>query len=69
MSIDEPNYSKIKESIYDLSLNPRPYGYIKIKERNGYRVRVGDFRILYNIFDNILVVEVIDLGHRKEIYG
>ena len=69
MTFDEPNYSRIKESIYDLSLNPRPYSYIKLKDRNGYRVRVGDFRIIYAIYDNILVVEVLDLGHRKEIYG
>jgi len=69
MSIDEPNYSRIKETIYDLSLNPRPYGYSKLKGRDGYRVRAGDYRIIYTIYDIILVVEVIDVGHRKEIYG
>ncbi|MBX2922725.1 MAG: hypothetical protein KF746_11075 [Chitinophagaceae bacterium] len=31
-------------------------------------MRVGDFRIIYNIFDNILTVDVVNLGHRKDIY-
>ena len=67
--IDEPNYSKIKEAIYNLAENPRPYGYIKLKKRNGYRIRVGDYRIIYDIVDAMLLVEVIALGNRKEIYG
>lgn len=67
--INEPYYSSIKVAIYSLADNPRPYGYKKLKERDGYRIRVGDYRIIYDIFDTILVVNVIDLGHRKEIYG
>ena len=42
---------------------------MKMKGRNGYRIRVNDYRILYEIVDDILLVEVIDLGHRKDIYG
>jgi mRNA interferase RelE/StbE len=67
--IDEPYYSKIKEAIYLLAENPRPYGYIKLKKRPGYRIRVGDYRIIYDIVDAMLLVEVIALGNRKEIYG
>jgi mRNA interferase RelE/StbE len=67
--INEPYYSKIKEAIYKLAENPRPYGYIKLKKRNGYRIRVGDFRIIYDIEDAMLWVEVIALGNRKETYG
>ena len=66
--IHEPYYSNIKESIYNLAKNPRPAGFIKLKGRNGYRIRVADYRIIYDIFDEVLFVEVIDLGHRKEIY-
>lgn len=58
-----------KEAIYHLAENPRPYGYIKLKKRNGYRIRVGDYRIIYDILDAVLLVEVIALGNRKEIYG
>ena len=66
--INEPYYSKIKESIYNLADNPRPVGYKKLKGRAGYRIRVADYRIIYDIFDDILLVNVVDLGHRKDIY-
>ncbi|MBF4471821.1 type II toxin-antitoxin system RelE family toxin [Flavobacterium sp. HJJ] len=68
VKINEPNYSAIKKEIYALADNPRPQGYRKLKGRKGYRIRVGDYRVIYEIFDNILVIEVIDLGHRKDIY-
>ncbi|WP_420902516.1 type II toxin-antitoxin system RelE family toxin [Pseudoflavitalea rhizosphaerae] len=58
----------MKTVILDLANNPRPHGYKKLKGRDGYRIRVGDYRVLYNIFDNILTVDVVNLGHRKEIY-
>ena len=66
--INEPNYSKIKEAIYSLADNPHPQGYKKLKGRDGYRIRVADYRIIYDIFDNILLADVIDPGHRKDIY-
>jgi mRNA interferase RelE/StbE len=67
--INEPHYSNIKETIYSLADNPRPTGYKKLKDRDGYRIRVADYRIIYEIFDDVLLVDVIDLGHRKDIYG
>jgi len=66
--INEPYYSSIKKAIYSLSDNPRPRGFKKLKGRNAYRIRVADYRIIYEIFDDILLVDVIDLGHRKNIY-
>ena len=58
----------ILSAIGTLSINPRPKGYKKLKGRKGYRIRVGDYRVIYEIFDGILLIDVIDLGHRKEIY-
>lgn len=66
--INEPYYSKIKKSIYNLSNNPRPDECKKLKGRNGYRIRVADYRIIYEIFDDNLIIDVITLGHRKDIY-
>lgn len=66
--INEPEYSTIKSSLYSLAKNPRPHGCKKLKGREGYRIRVGDYRIIYNIFDKMLTVDVINLGHRKDIY-
>jgi len=55
-------------AILSLSKKPRPAGFKKLKGRDGYRIRVGHYRIINEIFDNILQVDVIDMGHRKEIY-
>jgi mRNA interferase RelE/StbE len=56
------------DAINDLAENPRPQGYRKLKGRKGYRIRVGDYRVIYEIFDHVLLIEVVDLGHRKDIY-
>ena len=66
--INEPFYSHIKQAIYSLADNPRPQGYKKLKGRDGYRIRVGNYRIIYDVFDSELVVDIIALGHRKDIY-
>jgi len=66
--ISNPDYSKIKSAIYSLADEPRPQGYKKLKGRPGYRIRQGDYRIIYEIFDHVLIVDVIALGHRKDIY-
>ena len=66
--IPEPYYSNIKAAILDLGNDPRPKGCKKLKGRDGYRVRVADYRIIYEIQDSVLLVDVIDLGHRKDIY-
>lgn len=67
-NINEPYYSSIKKAIYSLADNPRPHGYKKLKGRDGYRVRVSEYRIIYDIFDSLLIVDIIDLGLRKDIY-
>ena len=54
--------------IQSLSTNPRPSGCKKLKGRDGYRIRKGDYRIIYDIYDNKLVIEIIAAGHRKDIY-
>ena len=67
--VNEPYYSQLKRAIYNLAINPRPKGYKKLAGRNGYRVRVSVYRIIYEIQDDVLVVDVVALGHRKEIYN
>jgi mRNA interferase RelE/StbE len=67
-TVNEPYYSKLKEAIYALAHNPRPYGYKKLRGRSGYRIKVAHYRIIYEIFDDILLVDVIEVGDRKDIY-
>ena len=63
------NYSeKIIGKVQSLSENPRPFGYKKLKNRAGYAIRWGDYRIIYEIEDDVLKVLVITIGNRKEIY-
>jgi len=57
------------EAIQQLAINPRPAGCKKLKGREGYRVRKGNYRIIYDIFDNILTINIIAVGHRKDIYN
>jgi len=58
----------ILDAISDLAEDPRPSGCKKLKGREGYRIRVGNYRIIYEIFDSELIVDVIAVGHRKDIY-
>ncbi len=49
--------------------NPYPNGFKKLQgEENLYRIRSGDYRILYKIYDEKLIILVVNVGHRKEIY-
>jgi len=66
--IPEPDYSRVKEAILSLAEDPRPYGYIKLKGREAYRIRQGNYRVIYEIHEKILTVIVVDAGHRKDIY-
>ena len=51
-----------------LSTDPRPPGAIKLTGQDAYRIRVGDYRIIYTIHDDRLLVLVIDVGHRRDVY-
>ena len=66
--INEPYYSNIKQAIISLTKNPRPQGCKKLIGIEGYRIRNGNYRIIYNIVDNELIINIITLGHRKDIY-
>ena len=56
------------EAIELLAIDPRPDGCKKLKGRLGYRIRKGNYRILYDVQDAVLIVEVIAIGHRSAIY-
>lgn len=60
---------RLISEINSLGENPRPAGAVKLKgSDNLYRVRVGDYRVIYAVEDNFLVVLVIEVGHCKQIY-
>lgn len=60
---------KIDEAIIALAGNPRPYGSVKLRGKdNSYRIRLGDYRIIYCINDTIHQVNILAVGHRREVY-
>ena len=61
---------QLQPKIDALANHPRPHGVEKLKgESNFYRVRSGDYRIIYQIKDKVLLVLLIKIGHRREVYA
>ena len=60
---------RILEALEQLSVNPRPSGVKKLKSAfNIYRIRVGEYRVIYSINDTVLIVTVVKIAHRKDVY-
>jgi len=59
---------KITEKINSLSNDPRPSGCEKLAAQNAYRIRQGSYRIIYMIEDDKLIIYVIKVGHRRDVY-
>ncbi|KAB8319787.1 type II toxin-antitoxin system RelE/ParE family toxin [Tolypothrix campylonemoides VB511288] len=60
---------RIAQKVDELAFEPRPDGVVKLENIEfGYRVHVGKYRILYQIQDDLLLVTVVKVGHRKEVY-
>lgn len=67
--LDKGTQRRIVASVQSLATNPRPDGVRKLTNSDGlYRVRVGDYRVVYQIQDNRLLVLVIRIGSRTDIY-
>lgn len=54
--------------IFALEGNPRPSGVKKLQIFEYYRIRIGDYRVVYSINDRSHIIKILDLGHRKDIY-
>lgn len=67
--LDRPIRRRLQAAIDGLADDPRPAGVVALRGAPGYlRLRAGDYRIIYRIDDGRLVVVIVDLGHRREIY-
>ena len=66
--ISNPYFEAISEKIKSLEKDPRPPGCKKLTGRESWRIRIGDYRVIYNISDHLLQIMVIEIGNRKEIY-
>ena len=67
--LDRPIAQRIADAVTALAEEPRPAGCKKLSGEDGtYRIRVGDYRVLYSIDDGELTVLVVDMAHRREVY-
>ena len=67
--LDPEILRRVDAAIRDLANDPRPHGYAKMHgDRNLFRIRVGDWRVIYAIRDQQLIVLVMRIGHRGDVY-
>jgi mRNA interferase RelE/StbE len=66
--IPKPHRRRIVSKIQDLSIEPRPPGVKKLSGEEKYRIRQGEYRILYKIDDSIITITVVKVGNRKDVY-
>lgn len=66
--IPEPIFSRIKEKIESLVVNPYPNGIKKLTRWSGFRLRVGDYRVLYEVIKERSIVKIYRVAHRREVY-
>lgn len=67
-SIPQKDQKKILAKIESLANDPRPPSSIKLSGDERYRIRQGNYRILYEIQDDILIVTIVKVAHRKDVY-
>lgn len=67
-ALPKTDLHKVVERIQNLAVDPRPQGYQKLSGHNQYRIRQGDYRILYMINDSDRMIEIVKIGHRREVY-
>lgn len=66
--LPKPIQTKVLKALVSLADNPRPVGCKKLVGTSAWRFRIGEYRIVYSIEDNILTIEVIRVAHRKDVY-
>ncbi|GAB3466065.1 type II toxin-antitoxin system RelE/ParE family toxin [Streptomonospora sediminis] len=68
-NLEKATARRIHSAVLNLAEDPRPTGCRKLKNRTDYwRIRIGSYRVLYSIDDHRVLVVVISVGHRREVY-
>ena len=66
--VEKKQKDAIVQAIEALRVEPRPHGAKKLADRPGFRIRIGQYRIIYVIEEKEVLIYVLDIGHRKNIY-
>jgi len=61
-------FARVRDAIRELANDPRPPRCLKLAGRDGWRLRVGEFRVIYEIDDAHRLVTVLNVGHRRDVY-
>jgi len=67
-TLPRESYERVCQAILRLAEDPRPPGCKKLSGRDGWRMRVGAFRVVYEIDDGSLTVTILHVGHRRDVY-
>ena len=59
---------RVVAAIRALADEPRPHGCVKLSASQSWRIRVGDYRVIYDIDDTSRTIDVLHIGHRREVY-
>ncbi len=68
LKLQIPLQNRIKSKLFSLEIDPRPHGNQKLHGTDFFRIRIGDYRIIYSIDDVNKIVKILDIGHRREVY-
>ncbi len=69
VSLERRDQQRVRAAIELLAEDPRPPACVAMRgEDSVYRVRVGDYRIVYEVRDEVLLIQVVRVGHRREVY-
>jgi mRNA interferase RelE/StbE len=66
--IPKADLQRITQRIKELAAIPRPSGSDKLAGQDSYRIRQGDYRIVYTVDDDHRLIDIIKIGHRREVY-
>ena len=67
-NLDKTEYERVRDAIVLLAENPRPNSCKKLVGREGWRIRIGNYRVIYEIDDTKKQITVLHIGHRRNIY-
>jgi mRNA interferase RelE/StbE len=66
--LPQEDYERVREALRGLAQHPRPPGCLALTGRAGWRIRIGDYRVIYEIDDMQHTVTIVHVGHRRDVY-
>jgi mRNA interferase RelE/StbE len=68
-NLDKAKYERVRDAVFSLAENPRPKKCKKLVGREGWRIRVGNYHVIYEVDDVKQEITVFHIGHRRDVYS